>query len=61
MVLDITDVRTEGVIFRGWARESLHSDPSPEKLRMYVTEAVEEILEDFPRARSASGELIATP
>ena len=61
LVLDITDVRTEEVIFRGWARESLHSDPSPEKLRMYVTEAAEEILEDFPRAGSASGELIATP
>ena len=50
LVLDIIDVRTEEVIFRGWARKSLHSDPSPEKVRMYVTEAVEEILEDFPRA-----------
>ncbi len=48
LVLDITDVRTDKVIFRGWARKSLHSDPSPEKVRMYVTEAVEEILEDFP-------------
>ncbi len=61
LVLDIIDVRTEEVIFRGWARESLHSDPSPEKLRMYVTEAVEEILENFPRAGSASGELVAAP
>ncbi len=50
LVLDITDVRTEEVIFRGWARKSLNSDPSPEKVRTYVTEAVEEILEDFPRA-----------
>jgi len=56
LVLDIINVRTEEVIFRGWARESLHSDPSPKKVRMYVTEAVEEILEDFPRARSASGQ-----
>ncbi len=32
-------------------------DPSPEKVRMYVTEAVEEILEDFPRAGSAFGQL----
>ncbi len=61
LVLDITDVRTEEVIFRGWARKSLHNDPSPEKLRMYVTEAVEEILEDFPPAGSASGELVAAP
>ena len=50
LVLDIIDVRTEEVIFRGWARKSLGSDPSPEKVRTYVTEAVEEILEDFPRA-----------
>ncbi len=61
LVLDIIDVRTEEVIFRGWARKSLHSDPSPEKVRMYVTEAVEEILEDFPRAGSASGQLVAGP
>ena len=50
LVLDFIDVRTEEVIFRGWAKQSLGSDPSPEKVRMYVTEAVEEILEDFPRA-----------
>ncbi len=50
LVLDIIDVRTEEVIFRGWAKKSLGSDPSPERVRMYVTEAVEEILEDFPRA-----------
>ncbi len=36
-------------------------DPSPEKVRMYVTEAVEEILEDFPAAGSASGELVEAP
>ncbi len=50
LVLDIIDVRTEEVIFRGWARKSLDSDPSPEKVRKYVTEAVAEILEDFPQA-----------
>ena len=50
LVLDIIDVRTEKVIFRGWASKSLDSDPSPKKVRKYVTEAVEEILEDFPRA-----------
>jgi len=61
LVLDIIDVRTEEVIFRGWARESLRSDPSPKKVRMYVTEAVEKILEDFPPAGSASGPLVATP
>ena len=32
LVLDIIDVRTEEVIFRGWARKSLNSDPSPEQV-----------------------------
>ncbi len=50
LVLDIIDVRTEEVVFRGWERKSLRSDPSAKKVRMYVTDAVEEILEDFPRA-----------
>ena len=59
LVLDIIDVRTEEVIFRGWARKSLNSDPSPEQVRTYVTEAAEEILEDFPPAGSASGQLVA--
>ncbi len=54
LVLDITDVRTEQVIFRGWATKSLDSNPSPKQVRKYVTEAVDEILEDFARARSAS-------
>ena len=50
LVLDIIDVRTEEVIFRGWASKSLDSDPSPKEVRKYVTEAVAEILEDFPQA-----------
>ncbi len=48
LVLDITDVRTGEVIWRGWASKSLHLDPSPEKVRMYVDEAVAEMLADFP-------------
>ncbi len=48
LVLDITDVRTGELIWRGWASKSLHSDPRPEKVRMYVDEAVAEMLADFP-------------
>ena len=59
LVLDIIDVRTEEVIFRGWASKSLSSDPSPENVRKYVAEAVKEILEDFPPAGSASAHLVA--
>ena len=50
LVLDIIDVRTEEVVFRGWERKSLRSDPSAKKVRKFVTKAVEEILEDFPQA-----------
>ena len=50
LVLDIIDVRTGEVIFRGWAKKSLDSNPSPEEVRKYVTKAVAEILEDFPPA-----------
>ncbi len=59
LVLDIIDVRTEEVVFREWERKSLRSDPSAKKVRKFVTKAVEEILEDFPRAGSASGQLVA--
>ena len=59
MVLDIIDVRTGEVIFWEWERKSLRSDPSAKKVRKFVTKAVEEILEDFPRAGSASGQLVA--
>ena len=48
LVLDITDARTGELIWRGWASKSLHSDPRPEKVRMYVDEAVAEMLADFP-------------
>ncbi len=59
LVLDIIDVRTDEVIFREWERKSLRSDPSAKKVRKFVTKAVEEILEDFPQAGSASGQLVA--
>ena len=58
LVLDIIDVRTDEVVFRGSARKSLHLDPDPKKVRMYVSDAVEKILKDFPPARS-SGQLVA--
>ena len=50
LVLDIIDVRTEEVVFRGWERKSLRSDPKAKKVRKFVTKAVAEILEDFPPA-----------
>ena len=48
LVLDIIDARKDELIWRGWATKSLDADPRPEKVRMYVDEAVAEILEEFP-------------
>ena len=48
LVLDIIDVRKDELIWRGWATKSLDADPRPEKVRMYVDQAVAEILEEFP-------------
>ncbi len=53
LVLDIIDVSSDEVIYRGWASKSLDLDPRPEKVRIYVDEAVVEILEDFPPTRGA--------
>ena len=61
LVLDITDGRTGEAIWHGWASKSLHLDPRPEKVRMYVNEAVEKILENFPATGSASGQLVTPP
>ena len=61
LVLDITDGRTGEAIWHGWASKSLHLDPRPEKVRMYVNEAVEKILENFPTAGSASSQLVTPP
>ncbi len=48
LVLDIIDVRKDELIWRGWGTKSLDADPRPEKVRMYVDEAVAEILGEFP-------------
>ena len=51
LVLDIIDTRTDDVIWRGWASKSLRRNPSPAAVRMYVDQAVTEILERFPPQR----------
>ena len=48
LVLDIVDADTNEVIWRGWAIDSLDLNPEPEKVQMYVDQAVEKILERFP-------------
>ncbi|MEE9271049.1 MAG: DUF4136 domain-containing protein [Candidatus Krumholzibacteria bacterium] len=48
LVLDIIDPAANEVIWRGWASQALDSDPDPERFRMYVNDAVKEILAEFP-------------
>ena len=54
LVLDIIDGSSDEVIYRGWASKLLDLDPRPEKVRMYVDEAVAEILEEFPPTTAPS-------
>ncbi len=49
LVLDVVDARTNKLIWRGWATGKLDHDPKPEAVQEYVNEAVEKILERFPR------------
>ncbi len=58
LVVDIFDARTNELIWRGWAEDALDDNPKPEKVQMYVSEAVGKILERFPLVASGSGWLV---
>ena len=55
LILDIVDARTDELIWRGWARDDVDDNPSPERIQRYANDAVEKILENFPPIRSESG------
>jgi len=48
LVLDFVDPRSMEIIWRGVARGTLSSNPSPEKMKKNINEAVRKILEGFP-------------
>ena len=48
LVLAIIDPVANEIIWRGWASDAMDSDPSPNRVRKYVNEAVTEILARFP-------------
>ncbi len=50
LVLDVADARTNELIWRGWATGALDQNPTPNEVQKFVSEAVEKILEEFPRA-----------
>ena len=61
LVLDVVDGRRNELIWRGWARQDLQRDPDPERLQIYVTEAVRKILEEFPPEGAGQREREPTP
>lgn len=48
LILDVFDARSGELIWRGWARSDLGSDPTPERFQEYVDQAVHKILKRFP-------------
>ncbi len=52
LVLDVSDARTNELIWRGWATGALDQNPTPDEVQKFVSEAVEKILEEFPAASS---------
>ncbi len=50
LVLDVSDARTNELIWRGWATGALDENPTPDEVQKFVSEAVEKILEEFPAA-----------
>jgi hypothetical protein len=53
LVLDIVDTRTNKVIWRGWAQQSVDGViDNQDGMREYVTKGAARMMERFPRARS---------
>ncbi len=48
LVLDVSDARTNELIWRGWATGALDQNPTPDAVQKFVNEAVAKILEEFP-------------
>ena len=48
LILDIVDANTNKLIWRGTARKALDPNPTPEQRTKTISEAVENILKNFP-------------
>ncbi len=48
LVIDIIDGKDNRLIWRGWARKALDDNPHPEQVDMYVRQAVQKLLKEFP-------------
>ena len=48
LVIDVINAETNELMWRGWATKALDDDPKPDAVEMYVRQAVEKILKEFP-------------
>ena len=51
LVVDVLDVDSGEVVWRGWALGDLDAEPSPDKVNRFVENAVGKILKEFPPER----------
>jgi len=48
LVIDFVDPRSMEIIWRGVARRTLDTNPTPEKMQKNINEAVKKLLQNFP-------------
>ena len=48
VVVDVTDARTDELVWRGWAEGALQEAPGTNQLTAYIDEVVAKIMKDFP-------------
>ncbi len=48
LAIDVTDGRSDELVWRGWAEGALFEPVSPERLAGFIDEVVEKIMRDFP-------------
>ncbi len=48
VVVDVTDARTDELVWRGWAEGALQEAPGTNQLTAYIDEVVTKIMKDFP-------------
>ncbi len=53
LAVDVTDGRSDQLVWRGWAEGALYEPVSPEQLADFIDEVVEKIMTDFPSVSEA--------
>ena len=53
LTIDVTDGRSDELVWRGWAEGALFEPVSPEQLADFIDEVVGKIMRDFPSVPEA--------